>query len=199
MLFISSELEEVVRTSQRVVVLKDRRKIAELTGADITESAVMRRIADATGAENRVMISSLLFWGVFAGLLFVTAAAAALAAAGAGAAAAVQPVLHAGFFDLKILDGHLYGTRIDILNHGAKVMLLALGMTLVYIATGEVDLSVGAIMAIAGAVVAQLVVAQGVSAPAALAAALECRCCWARGTACWSRSSASSPSSPPSS
>ncbi len=51
-LFISSELEEVVRTSQRVVVLKDRRKIAELTGADITESTVMRCIADAPGAEG---------------------------------------------------------------------------------------------------------------------------------------------------
>jgi monosaccharide-transporting ATPase len=51
-LFISSELEEVVRTSQRVIVLKDRRKIAELTGADITESSVMRRIADAPGAEG---------------------------------------------------------------------------------------------------------------------------------------------------
>ncbi|MFO1521262.1 MAG: sugar ABC transporter ATP-binding protein [Kiritimatiellia bacterium] len=51
-LFISSELEEVVRTSQRVVVLKDRRKIAELTGADITESAVMRRIADSGGPEG---------------------------------------------------------------------------------------------------------------------------------------------------
>jgi len=43
------------------------------------------------------------------------------------------------------------GTLIDILNHGAKVMLLALGMALV-IATGGVDLSVGAVMAIAGAV-----------------------------------------------
>ena len=52
-------------------------------------------------------------------------------------------------------DGHLYGVLIDILNHGSKVMLLALGMALV-IATGGVDLSVGAVMAIAGAVAAQL-------------------------------------------
>lgn len=45
-LFISSELEEVVRDSQRVIVLKDRRKIAELTGAEISEQAIMHRIAD---------------------------------------------------------------------------------------------------------------------------------------------------------
>ena len=61
-----------------------------------------------------------------------------------------------GFFRVELRDGHLYGTLIDILNHGAQVMLLALGMSLV-IATGGVDLSVGAVMAIAGAVAAQMI------------------------------------------
>src|SRR5215467_2956810 len=61
-----------------------------------------------------------------------------------------------GFFKLEVRDGHLYGVLIDILNHGSKVMLLALGMSLV-IATSGVDLSVGAVMAIAGAVAAQLI------------------------------------------
>ncbi|HUU11100.1 MAG TPA: ABC transporter permease [Phycisphaerae bacterium] len=70
-----------------------------------------------------------------------------------------------------LTDVHLYGTLIDILNHGAKVMLLALGMTLV-IATGGVDLSVGAVMAIAGAVAAQLIHAAGVPFPVVIAAAL---------------------------
>ena len=76
-----------------------------------------------------------------------------------------------GFFKLELRDGHVYGTRVDILNHGAVVMLLGLGMTLV-IATGGVDLSVGAVMAIAGAVMAQLVVAHGQSAALAMAAAV---------------------------
>ena len=44
-LFISSELEEVVRDSQRVVILRDRRKVGELAGEDISEQAVMRIIA----------------------------------------------------------------------------------------------------------------------------------------------------------
>ena len=61
-----------------------------------------------------------------------------------------------GFFRVQILDGRLYGTLIDILNQGSKVMLLAIGMTLV-IATGGVDLSVGSVMAIAGAMAAALV------------------------------------------
>ena len=61
-----------------------------------------------------------------------------------------------GFFNLKILDGRLYGTPVDIFHQGSKVMLLAMGMTLV-IATGGVDLSVGSIMAITGAVAAVLV------------------------------------------
>lgn len=44
-LLISSELEEVVRTCERVVVLRDRRSIAELSGPDLTEQNVLRAIA----------------------------------------------------------------------------------------------------------------------------------------------------------
>jgi ribose/xylose/arabinose/galactoside ABC-type transport system permease subunit len=50
-------------------------------------------------------------------------------------------------------------------------MLLALGMALV-IATSGVDLSVGAVMAIAGAVAAQLINIEGVPFPVVIAAAL---------------------------
>lgn len=75
------------------------------------------------------------------------------------------------FFHVDVRDGHLYGTPIDILNHGSKVMLLALGMTLV-IATAGVDLSVGAVMAIAGAVAAQLVHRPGMGFWPAVGAAL---------------------------
>ncbi|HWN95232.1 MAG TPA: ABC transporter permease [Methylomirabilota bacterium] len=75
-----------------------------------------------------------------------------------------------GFFRVEIKNGHFYGSLIDILNRGAPVMLLSLGMTLV-IATGGVDLSVGAIMAIAGAVAAMQVNA-GHALPFVLAASL---------------------------
>ncbi|WP_051420017.1 ABC transporter permease [Candidatus Sodalis pierantonius] len=74
------------------------------------------------------------------------------------------------FFSLHIQDGRLFGSVIDIINRGAPVALLALGMTLV-IATGGIDLSVGAVMAIAGAVAATLI-DHHVSLPVALGAAL---------------------------
>jgi simple sugar transport system ATP-binding protein len=44
-LFISSELEEVARDAQRVVVLRDRAKVGELSGKEITEDNIMRTIA----------------------------------------------------------------------------------------------------------------------------------------------------------
>jgi simple sugar transport system ATP-binding protein len=43
-LFISSELEEVLRVSQRIVVLRDRKKIGELAGG-ADEHAIMDLIA----------------------------------------------------------------------------------------------------------------------------------------------------------
>ena len=61
-----------------------------------------------------------------------------------------------GFFRLGIIDGHLYGNLIDILNRGSALMLLGLGMTMV-IATGGVDLSVGAVVAISGATACVLI------------------------------------------
>jgi ribose/xylose/arabinose/galactoside ABC-type transport system permease subunit len=57
------------------------------------------------------------------------------------------------FFEVRLVDGRLTGSFIDVLIRGAPVALLALGMAGV-IATRGIDLSVGAIMAIAGAVAA---------------------------------------------
>ena len=56
-----------------------------------------------------------------------------------------------GFFTIENRDGNLYGSLIDIVRNGSTVSLLAIGMTLV-IATGGIDLSVGAVMAIAASV-----------------------------------------------
>jgi simple sugar transport system permease protein len=67
----------------------------------------------------------------------------------------INGMLSPYFFDLRIQDGRLYGSLIDILNRGAPVALLSLGMVLV-IAMRGIDLSVGAVMAIAGAVAASL-------------------------------------------
>jgi simple sugar transport system permease protein len=55
------------------------------------------------------------------------------------------------FLSIEIREGHLYGSLIDIMRSATPLALVALGMTLV-IATGGIDLSVGSVMAISGAV-----------------------------------------------
>ncbi len=57
-------------------------------------------------------------------------------------------IVSPGFLDIKLVDGHLFGQLVDIARNSVTYMLLALGMCLV-IATGGIDLSVGAVMAIA--------------------------------------------------
>jgi ribose/xylose/arabinose/galactoside ABC-type transport system permease subunit len=64
-------------------------------------------------------------------------------------------ILIPNFFSISFQQGHLYGNLIDILRNSMPVVALAIGMTPV-IATGGVDLSVGAIMAIVSSVAALL-------------------------------------------
>jgi ribose/xylose/arabinose/galactoside ABC-type transport system permease subunit len=68
----------------------------------------------------------------------------------------VNVIVEPTFFDIRIEDGHLFGSTIDILRDGAPTILVALGMTLV-IATRGIDLSVGATVAIAGAVACTII------------------------------------------
>src|SRR4026209_1901009 len=73
-----------------------------------------------------------------------------------GALLLVDLVFGHAFFSLRMQDGHLYGNLVDILRFGAPPMLVALGMTIV-IATGGIDLSVGALVAISGATACVLI------------------------------------------
>ncbi len=80
------------------------------------------------------------------------------------------------FLQISFENGRLTGPIVDIVKRGAPVALLAIGMTLV-IATRGIDLSVGTVMAIAGAVAAwTLAAGWGVGAAfiLALAAGLAC-------------------------
>lgn len=70
-------------------------------------------------------------------------------------------IFEPGFFKIGIIEDpvygpHLYGNLIDVLNNGAPLMLVSIGMTLV-IATAGVDLSVGAVIAISAAMGAVLI------------------------------------------
>lgn len=78
-----------------------------------------------------------------------------------------------GFFSITVQNGHLYGGLVDILNRSMPVAISALGMTFV-ISTGGIDLSVGSVAAIAGAVLATV----GLPPPlAVLSAAIAAAAC----------------------
>jgi len=63
----------------------------------------------------------------------------------------INTIARPQFIGVTVRDGELYGALIDILRNSAPLMLVALGMTIV-IATRGIDLSVGAVMAVSGAV-----------------------------------------------
>lgn len=75
------------------------------------------------------------------------------------------------FFALTFREGALFGTTINLLNQGTIVMLLTLGMTLV-IAIRGIDLSVGSVMALSGAVCVVLMKHGGLGFVSATLAAL---------------------------
>ena len=43
--FISSETDEMLRTCSRLIVMRDRRKVGEISGEDLTQSKIMDTIA----------------------------------------------------------------------------------------------------------------------------------------------------------
>ena len=89
---------------------------------------------------------------------------------------AINAVMNPGFLALTWRDGHLYGNLIDILNRAAPLALVSAGMTLVIAARG-LDISVGAVVAIAAAVAAVVIGDTsnlGFAIGAALAVALLC-------------------------
>jgi len=43
--FISSEMDEMIRTCSKLLVLRDRKKVAEIEGEDINSERVMQAIA----------------------------------------------------------------------------------------------------------------------------------------------------------
>jgi galactofuranose transport system permease protein len=81
------------------------------------------------------LVSHRLFWPIAALIALI----------------ALNAIVRPQFISITVRDGELYGALIDILRNSASLMLVALGMTIV-IATRGIDLSVGAIMAVSGAV-----------------------------------------------
>jgi simple sugar transport system ATP-binding protein len=51
--FISSEIEEMLRTCSRLIVMRDRNIVGELTGADLNEAQIMKTIAGGEAANEK--------------------------------------------------------------------------------------------------------------------------------------------------
>ncbi len=83
----------------------------------------------------------------------------------------INLIFSRNFFTITQRDGHYVGTLIDILKNGSPGLILSLGMTLV-IATGGIDLSVGAVLAVTGATAATMMAQGPVSLPLVLAVCL---------------------------
>ena len=73
---------------------------------------------------------------------------------------ALNTIVRPQFISITLRDGELYGPLVDILRQSAPLMLVALGMTVV-IATRGIDLSVGAVMAVSGAVTLTIISGSG--------------------------------------
>ena len=62
-------------------------------------------------------------------------------------------IVEPAFFNIRIVEGRLFGSMVDVLYRGTAPALIAIGMAVV-IATKGIDLSVGSIVAVVGAVIA---------------------------------------------
>ena len=82
----------------------------------------------------------------------------------------LNAAMNPGFLNLEWRNGHLYGNLVDILNRAAPLALVSAGMTLVIAARG-LDISVGAVVAIAAATAA-ILIGSTASLPLAIATAL---------------------------
>ncbi|WP_416151617.1 ABC transporter permease [Salipaludibacillus sp. HK11] len=86
------------------------------------------------------MMKSRLFWPIVVLLLLLL----------------INFIYNPSFFVIEVRNGNLTGSLITILNRGAPLILISIGMTLV-IATKGIDLGVGSVIAISGAMAAMIV------------------------------------------
>ena len=109
--FISAELEEVLRLSDRLVVMRDRRKIDERPNRDVSVSDVLEIIA----GEARAGRGGPPMPETPDPRPAAPRPPARLAGAGrCSSLLVVNVVAKPSFFDVRMQDGHLYGNLVDI-------------------------------------------------------------------------------------
>ena len=101
----------------------------------------MTDVASRIAANRGAIVRNQAFWGVIAIVLLL----------------AINVIKDPGYLAIGYNEetGHLSGNLIDILRASAPILMIAVGMCLV-VATSGIDLSVGSIMVVAGAVSMEL-------------------------------------------
>ena len=111
LLVASSELDELVAVSDRVAVLRDRHKIGEISGADITRDNIIHMIAAAavmtqTSHRDRYVKRSSL-----AATCAPSPPTGGVAAVGAGADLPQSTsLISPEFFSIRVVEGRLFGS-----------------------------------------------------------------------------------------
>ncbi|MCG3131256.1 MAG: Vitamin B12 import ATP-binding protein BtuD [Phycisphaerae bacterium] len=206
LIFISAELEEVLRTSDRILVFHDRRCVGEVRSEDVDLPRLVGLIAGAdpeiravapedpasdvkVEEPHRVVVRFVTppaapppvseravgpttprreasgdRRGYVRRHAWVVPLVALLGVTG------LTLMLAPRFGRIEWRDGRLDGAAVQVVRQAAPVIMLAVGMTLV-IGLGGIDLSVGAVMAMAGAAGA-LVLTRGGSATTAVCAGI---------------------------
>jgi hypothetical protein len=175
-IMVSSEIPEVVGMSDRVIVMREGRIVAEVDAPEVTPEVLVRHAAGITGSPPQHGGVNLP--------RFIPLREALLGALAPAAWADLQR------FPAFVAPANL----INVFNDTSPLIILALGQMIV-ILTRCIDLSVAANLALTGMVVALINVAMpGLPMPVICVIAILLGRCWGRSTACWSGSWRSRPS-----
>ncbi len=102
-----------------------------------TDQATTMTEARSLGVRLRAVLGHRAFWSLLALAVILI----------------VDGIISPGFFNIRIVEGRLFGSVIDIFYRAVPPALLALGMAVV-IGTKGIDLSVGSVIAVVGATIA---------------------------------------------
>ena len=162
-------------TAEEAAAGEELTEVAEDSAANLQESAIAEHLAERSGLQSFAYLKRfpLLITGILLGLAFVVAllisgnkmrmpesilhSKLTYAVVAELAILMVCLWIRPDFFSIRYepSSGMLIGSLITILNRSAEITIIAMGMTLV-IALGGTDLSVGALVAVAGALALKL-------------------------------------------
>ena len=157
-------------TAEEAAAGEELAEVAEDSAASLQESAIAEHLAERSGLQSFAYLKRfpLLITGILLGLAFVVAllisgnkmrmpegilhSKLTYAVVAELAILMVCLWIRPDFFSIRYepSSGMLIGSLITILNRSAEITIIAMGMTLV-IALGGTDISVGALVAVSGA------------------------------------------------